>query len=263
MVQPLNQRTIKSAVKGARQYVQDEKIQISRRTITKFQYGDRWPDEYNSWVTSESRRNLYKDPEVFFRVMHSKPEWYAKKFIFKPVGAGLAPYITEAAIKAHKMIISQLREYVAAPNVSGSPNKSTGHYVSMIRLMINDDLINNVGQLNKINDNDQIKISNIAEYATRTEANAFHHAKVGGIFYYAASMLRKKYPMLAFRFSFVKPAGYAISIPTLAIGSSGVVAPKLQKPRGGTYNHRTGRRTSTYKAKYASDSTAANPKRVR
>ena len=84
MVQPLNIRTIKSAVEGSRQYVQDEKIQIARRTITRFQYADRWPDDYNSFVTSEKSGNLYKDPSKFFRVMHYKPQWYARKFIFRP-----------------------------------------------------------------------------------------------------------------------------------------------------------------------------------
>lgn len=258
---PLNQRTIAASVWGARQYVQDEKIQISRRTITKFQYQGRWADEYSSFVTSETKRNLYKDPDKFFRVMHSKPEWYAKKFIYRQPDRSVGKYIKAATLAANKLIYDQLRVYIAAPNVSGTPNISTGAYLTNMLISLNGAPIRSVAQLDSLDSDSVVDITNWSEYAGRAESVSFHYAKVGGIFYYAARMVRKKYPMLNFRFTFVRTATGAR--PRLVIGTKQTVNAKLQKPRDGTYDSTTGRRTSSYRAKYAGDSTAANPKPLR
>lgn len=255
MVQPLNIRTIKSAVSGARQYVQDEKIQISRRTITRAQYGERWPDEYNSWVTSETKRNLYKDHERFFRVMYSKPELYARKFIFRPIDDSHIKLIKSATIDAHRIIIQQLQKFIAAPNYSGSQNKSTGNYARRIKIMLSGRDLQSVSQLDGMSGNDTVTLLDTAEYATRSESNALYHAGVGGIFYFAAKTIRKRYPQLSIRFTFVnyqarvlgqaRPAGS--SFPALTIGTHSTVSPKLQKPRKETYNSKTGKRRWGYK----------------
>lgn len=257
MVQPLNQRTIHAAVNGARRYVQEEKVQIARRVITREQYRGRWPDKYFSYRRRETRNNLYKDPEVFFRVQAAKPEWYADKWIFRPLDEGAAKFIRQAAIEAHRLIIEQLQKYISAPNVSGTPNISTGHYASMIRIRKNNADLATLAQLDNLTGEDVVYLSGLAEYATRAESNAFHFARVGGIFYFAAQFLRRKYPMLNFRFSFVRsgnavlgaPRSPGSSHPVLAIGTTQTVTPKLQRPRKETYNHRTGRRRWYYENK--------------
>ena len=255
-----------SGVLGARQYVQNEKIQIAQRTITSFQYQERWPEKYNSFVASETKNNLYKESDKFFRVMRSKPEWYARKFIFRPLDAQAAKYIKDATILAHRIVIQQLQAYINAPNVSGTPNTTSGFYASMIRMAINDVPIQNVSELDNLNSNSVVSITDVAEYATRTESNALYFAGVGGVFYYAAQYVAKKFPMLSFRFSFVRAgnkilgrsAGPGSSFPVLLIGTRENVIFKLQKPRRETYNPRTGRRRGGYKPKYAPNATAAN-----
>ena len=259
-VQPLNQRNIAGTLERVRQFVQDEKIQISLRTITKFQYQDRWPDEYNSFVISERKNNLYKDPAKFFKSMHDNPKFYNRKFIFRPLNAEYAKYIRLATIDAHRLIIEQLQRYIAARNVSGTPNISTGHYATMIQLAVDGRPLSSVSQLNNLTSNSVVSIMNTAEYAARAESVAYYYAGIQGIFYYAAKMVGKRYPMLALRFSFVRTNRGGR--PRLLIGTSENVNYKLQKPRDGTYDSATGRRTSSYRAKFAPGSTAAKPIRT-
>lgn len=224
MVQPLNQRTIRAATKGATQYVQDEKIQISRRTITKFQYGNRWPDEYNSYVTSERRNNQYKDPNVFFRVMHKKPEWYARKFIFRPI-IDTGAVIREAVLYANKIIHQQSRLYGVI----------TGYYGSSFQIVVDGRLMQSLSQLDELDGNSVVSFRNVAAYGATVESNALNIARIGGVLYYAAQMIGKKYPQLGVRFVFtpsqyVRGADHKYQVPTLTIGSRDNVIDKLTRP---------------------------------
>ena len=253
---PLNIRTVKASFENMRQFVQDTKIEESRVRITKFQYGGRWPDEYNSWVTSETNGNLYKDPDRFFRVMHAKPDLFMRKFIFKPIGAGNGQAIRDAAIYAMRIFRMQTKRYIRAPNVSGSPNVSTGLYEKQLNLMLNGKLLQSTGQLDALDDNDIVALANVSEYATASERNALYHAKVGGILFFAAQKVKKKYPQLSVRFTFIRNSnpifagtgGYFSTAPVLQIGTHQSVSPKIQRPRKDTYNKRTGRRRFGYRA---------------
>ena len=199
--------------------------------------------------------------------MQSKPDLYARKFIFRPLDEGAARDIRAATVDAYNIILRQTQKFIAAPNVSGSPNTTTGHYVSSIRISLDNQLIKNVSDLDTLNGNSVVSITNVAEYATRTESNAFYFAAVGGIFYYAAKEVGKKYPQLSFRFSFVRQGNKIFgqsrapgsSFPVLLIGTRQSVIYKLEKPRRETYNPKTGRRRSGYKARYAPNATGANP----
>jgi len=235
MIQPLNQRTVKTAVKGATQYVQDEKIQISRRTITRFQYGDRWPDDYNSFVTSETRNNQYKDPEKFFVTMHRHPEWYARKFIFRPL-FDTGKVIKEATLYANRIIQKQSQAYGVL----------TGFYGSSFDILVNRVKMTSLSQLDELNGDSVVTFLNTAPYASTVESNALNIAKIGGVLFYAAQLVRKKYPQLGVRFVFaqaqyVQGANHIYQVPTLSIGSRANVIDKLSRP-GRNHRRRNRRR---------------------
>ena len=224
MIQPLNIRTVKTAVKGATRYVQDEKIQISRRTITRFQYGDRWPDDYNSFVTSETRNNQYKDPDKFFVTMHRHPEWYARKFIFRPLYDS-GKVIKEATLYANRIIHQQSQAYGVL----------TGFYGSSFDILVNRVKMTSLAQLDELNGDSVVTFLNTAPYASTVESNALNIARIGGVLFYAAQLVRKKYPQLGVRFVFaqaqyVQGANHIYQVPTLSIGSRANVIDKLSRP---------------------------------
>jgi hypothetical protein len=217
---------------GARQYVQDEKIQIARRTITKMQYLEKWPDEYSSYITRETRNNRYKDPERFFRVMHYKPEWYARRFIFRPI-VDVAGQLKEAARFAMKTAVLQ----------AGMFRVVKGLYLSSFKMTVNGDLVDE-NNLNNLTEDSVIQIYNTAPYAAKLESIAFYRAKMRGVLYFAAMKLKKKYPYLGISFSYKNPgdiygsysttlksgktAYYAV--PVLTIGSRKNVIDTFKKP---------------------------------
>ena len=224
MIQPLNQRTVKTAVKGATRYVQDEKIQISRRTITRFQYGDRWPDDYNSFVTSETRNNQYKDPDKFFVTMHRHPEWYARKFIFRQLYDS-GDVIKEAVLYANKIIHQQSQAYGVI----------TGFYGSSFDILVNRVKLTSISQLDDLNNDSVVTFLNTAPYASTVESNALNIARIGGVLYYAAQMVLRKYKELGVRFVFaeaqyVQGANHHYQVPTLSIGSRANIVDKISKP---------------------------------
>jgi hypothetical protein len=239
-----------------RQWVQDTKIEESRVRITKFQYGEKWPDEYNSWVMSETPRNLYKDPDKFFASMHRNADRFWKsKFIFKPLGGNDGAAIKEATEVALRTIRRQFQKYFQAPNVSGSPNIKTGRYMRQLNLLLNKKLVTSVRQLDGLTNQDVVAITNIAEYATATERNALYHAKVGGILFFAAKKIKILYPQLSIRFTYIQSSNpmfasigsYFSTAPVIQIGTHDTVSPKIQRPRQDTYNAKSGRRRFGYK----------------
>lgn len=221
---PLNIRTVSSAVTNIAQYVQDKKIALSRSTIRKARMSGKWPDEHLSYVSAESGRNEFKDPERFYRVMAGKPQWYARKFIFRPK-VDTSHRIREATIAAHRIAIKQSRQY----------GYQTGHYASSFTVMLNRTPLANLAQLDGLTADDTTQIVNIAAYAGTVEKNALYFSKIGGVLYYAARRIQKLYPELAVRFVYSRantiPGTYSkYDVPTLAIGVRGKVQPKLTRP---------------------------------
>jgi hypothetical protein len=225
-IQPMNIRNIKAAVTGAAQYIQDEKIQISRRTITRFQYAGEWPDDYLSYVTRESKATEYTDPEKFFRVMHSKPQWYKRKFIFIPL-VDASDQIKEATIMAFQLAIQQAGNFRTVSGLYGSS------------FVINRDgaALTDVSQLDSLDARSRIQILNKAPYAGALEANAVNVAKFGGILYYAAKKVQKAFPRLGVSFSYFTPstvrgAVHKYNVPVIEIGNKGIVRSKIKRPVG-------------------------------
>lgn len=234
----MNIRTIKSAVKGARQYVQDEKIRISRTTIATQQYADRWPDEYLSYVTSERRNNQYKDPAKFFRVMHSKPELYAKRFIFRPI-IDTSGVIRKAAIEALAIAVRQANMF----------NVISGRYVSSFKMYIDGSLAT-IGDLDSLNSDSIVQIYNTAPYASTLEANSLlYRASIGGVLYFAANKIRSAYPQLGVRFVYTQArylpgVNHYYAVPVLTIGSRANVIDKISAPGKNARRRRRIRRST-------------------
>jgi hypothetical protein len=245
-IPPLNQRTIKGAIGGAIQYIQDEKIVISRTTLTKLQYAGRWPAEYLSYHTSENRQNLYRSPDKFFRVMHASPKKYKKKFIFRPIADEVTD-VKRATLDAMDIIEKKTREYIAATNTpkhpggKPRPSESTGLYASQFKVRIDGKLIRSFAELDEIDADSVVSIYNSLPYAARSEAIAVEYAKTMGIIYFAAKTISKSslYPNIGVRFRFRKPAevpdvisfdGRVYNVPTLEIGSRRSVSPELSRP---------------------------------
>ncbi len=231
-IQPLNIRTVHSAVEGAKQYVQDEKIQIARRTITQFQYLNRWPDEYYSYVGSERRSNRYKDPEKFFRVMQYKPDFYSRRFIFRPI-VDVSGQLRDAAKYANQITLQQAAMF----------NVVKGLYLSSFKMTVNGTLADE-NKLKNLTEESVIQIYNTAPYAAKLETIAFYRAAMGGVLYFAANKVKEAYPFLGVSFSFKNPGDVSGSyvlprkdgtpayyaIPILTIGSRKTVIDTMKKP---------------------------------
>lgn len=233
----LNIRTIQSAVTGIAQHIQDSKITLSRDTIRKMRSAGRWPDEHLSYVASETARNEFKDPARFYRVMSGRPQWYARRFIFRPK-VDSSHRIREATIAAHRIVIKQARQY----------GYQTGHYASSFTVMLNRVPLANLSQLDSLTADDTTQIVNIAAYAAAVEKNALYFSRIGGVLYYAAKRIQKLYPELAVRYVYNKaesiPGTYSkYDVPTLTIGVPGKVRPKLTRP-GLKHRRRDRRRRS-------------------
>jgi hypothetical protein len=240
MVQPLNIRTIKSATKGAAQYVQDEKISLSRDNIYRFYAQGRWPQEYTSYVGRISQQTRYDDPNRFFRVMHGRPDLYAKDFYFQPI-RDTSEQLAEATRLAHSIVDQKAAEYVRQPD-----SVVTGHYQSRFAFRLDGELIKSYDQFDNADSDSKVYIYNTAIYAGTIEKNALYYTKIGGVLFYAANLLRKAYPDLGISFTYWKaervPGTYTniYDVPMLVIGSKKVVTPEMRRPGR---NHRsTGRR---------------------
>lgn len=236
--QPLNIVTVKAATKGAQQYVQDEKIRISRVTITKFQYGDRWPDEdYLSYVGTLSKKNEYKDPERFFWYMHKSPQLYARRFTFLPESDVDERFMREAILYAWNIIYQKSLYF-----------RVTGRYEDAFRFIARKGATTTkTTQISKLPDappGTSYEIINTIAYASRLETLALYGFQQQGIMWYAAKKTQKKYPTLTVSFDFARPENYGVShlpndymIPRIRIGRRQDVSPKMKRP-GNRYNRR-------------------------
>lgn len=246
-IKPLNVRQQSGAVENIQTWIQEQKVEISRVNLTKLQYRGRWPDEYDAFHTSLQKRNRYKDPAKFFRVMPKQPKLYAKKFIYTNTDDNIGIVMARAISDALSEALRQSRRYVMAPNVSGSANRRTGFYDANFKIGIGrGNVIASATQLQNLQKTDTVFLANVAEYAGSSEVNALFYANVGGILYYAAQRIKKKYKNLAVSFKY-EPAGsiqgaYANKqIPVLRIAAKGVIDATIKTP-GKNYRRRERRR---------------------
>lgn len=237
-VQPLNIRTARGAVAGMAQWVQDEKIRISRTTIAKQQYAERWPEDYHSYIKSVKTSNLYKDPDKFFRVMHKSPKLYANRFIFLPI-VDATISLKEAVLMANSIIHRQAQLY----------GRQTGFYRSSFRIALDGVQLRNVAELESLNRDSTVMITNIAAYAGKVEANAVYFDKIGGVLYHAAQKIKRAFPDLGVIFAYTDAqevsnlgAYSKYNAPYILIGSRDVVANSITKP--GKNHRRSARRAA-------------------
>jgi hypothetical protein len=238
-IRNLTPGTIKLAVKGSVQFIQDEKIRISQNTIRKAQGLEQWPDEYLSFVGTVKKANSFKDPAKFFRVMHFKPNLWNKNFTFLPAIDDNKD-LAAATRLADSVIKQQTRAYLNPPRTI-----STGHYESRFKYLLNGADIKSYGQFDDAPGGSVVNIYNTALYAGALEKNALYYSRVGGILFFAAKRVKKAYPRLGVRFVYWRAvntpgANHNYDVPVLTIGSRANVTDEIKRPGR---NHRsTGRR---------------------
>ena len=216
-------REFRGALEGAIQFVQDEKIRISRETIKTLQSQGRWPEEYNSYVISERRKNRYKDPDTFFRQMHKNPQFYNRRFIFRPV-VDVSLKLKEATAYASAIVARQANLFT----------KRTGLYLSSFKITVDGSLATDES-LNTLTDDSVVEIFSNAPYAGYLEAHSFYNPKAGGVLYYAASRVKEKYRDIGVSFSYRRSAEVDLAydkymVPVIRMGSRRNVIDTMKKP---------------------------------
>jgi hypothetical protein len=238
-INPLNIKTIQSAIKGSVKFIQDEKVRISREQIFKFYTQGRWPAEYLSYVGRVSQQTKFKDPNRFFKVMKDKPELYAKDFIFQPV-RDISGQLAEATRLVNSIVDKQARLYVSQPD-----SVVTGHYQSRFMFRLDGSLIRNYSQFDNADGDSQVQIYNTALYAGTIEKNALYYTKIGGVLFHAAKVIQKAYPDLGVEFSYwdadrVPGTTSYYQIPMLRLGGKNTVTDSIKRP--GKNHRKTGRK---------------------
>jgi hypothetical protein len=238
-VNPLNLKTVKLATLGAKQYVQSEKIRVSKNGIFQFYTQSRWPSEYLSYVGRVSNQTKFKDPNRFFKAMEDRPDLYAKDFIFQPV-RDISGQLAEATRLVNSIVDKQARLYVNQPD-----SVVTGHYQSRFAFRLDGELIRNYSQFDNADNDSRVYIYNTALYAGTIEKNAVYYTKIGGVLYHAANVIRKAYPDLGVSFRYWKAARVPgttsnYDVPMITLGSKTGVTDDIKRP--GTNHRRTGRR---------------------
>ena len=221
---PLTIDTVQDSVLGATQFVQDKKIEISKKTIAGLQIAGRWPGDYDSYVTKENPQNRYKDPTTFFRIMHYKPKLFGRKFLFR-AEQDLSRNIRLATYWAYELILRKASQY----------GTKTGFYGSSFVIAKDGVPIIDRSQLNDISPQSRITIFNTAPYAGVVEKNALEFARIGGVIYYAAQQLKRRHPELGISFGFprserVSGAYSKYNVPVLTIGQKSAVNGRIKRP---------------------------------
>jgi hypothetical protein len=101
---------VRATASRTAQFVQDKKIELSRKAITQQQYAGRFPDEYVSYSGTVGR-NPFRDPGTFFRVMHARPKNYRQRFTFLPAANAAYRELLEAAELAYRTVVQQAYRY--------------------------------------------------------------------------------------------------------------------------------------------------------
>lgn len=179
---PLSAKNVIETSVNLTRFVQNAKIDLSRTAITKFQYGNRWPDEYLSFVGRGNNTQSGTDnPEAFFGRMSRRPDLYKLPFRFLPIIPLNYELIREAALFARSIVEQQAK-----------PFRDTGAYQAAMRYVGFDDPQGTF-----------YEIYNPIIYGGALEAIATHYGRRQGILYYAAQRTKRKYPDVAVNFGYV------------------------------------------------------------
>lgn len=230
--------------------VQDMKLYAGDQSIDYLQNKDLMPDksEIVSFHTSTSRNNAYPDYFKFRRVMRASPKLFSKRFIY--VGTHPSKSHNEAVAAASRMAWQLVRERTAMYPKSTAPDSKhtpTLNLYNSIRSFVNGSMVTNtrssIRDAIMESEGDAIyEISNIAPYASTSEARSYYH-RVGGIIWYAANRVQRKFPQLGVFYGFA-PAGGALknasyghkyNLPVLRIGTKEQASGPWSKPG---QNHR-------------------------
>lgn len=220
------------AINNIKLHVQSEKVDASRQTIRKLQLQERFSEEYQSYHSSLSAANEYKDHDKFFRVMKSSPRLWNRKFFF--IGER-EDRVAEASLFAMRIVKEKSNQY----------GVKTGFYKRSFRTYINEVPFTSEARLQFLEADSVFMMLNTAAYASTAEVNALFYARIQGIIYYAAKRTLRNFPELGVNFGFQDAAiglNHRYAIPTLIIGPKELVKTGIVRPGSGRKKRRSIRR---------------------
>ena len=236
------EKQITATLGSIRQDVQNLKIDESKLELYKAIAQGKFTDEFDSYVGSITAQNRYDDADKFFRVMNKSPQRWRQPFTFYPTGFFNRELLFQAVSEAVRIINYQTSRFIGATR-SGFP--STGNYRrSLVITKVEGetrDFLTSPDQILNEGGASIIQIYNSDEGASSIEKNAVYYAQIGGIFFFAANLLREKYPELGIRFTYYRGANigpsHLMMVPVLTIGDQRLVRDKIRKP-GRNYRRR-------------------------
>lgn len=235
-VKPLNISTIRATATNAAAAIQRRKIEVARTVIAKQQYAGRWPEEYVSY-SGPVGRNPFKNPVTFFGVMAHRSKDYAKRFTFLPISESAMLQLAEAAQYLYDIMTSQSWKYGID---TGLYSRS---FLMYVRSASGRRQVTSFGDLDQLSEEAVFEATNAVSYASTIESNALNIAKIGGVLYFAAKQVQKRFPELGVNFGYRKAEeygfGHKYDTPVVTIGSRKVVRDRLVRP-GRRHRERAG-----------------------
>lgn len=235
MAQMLDRNALKRINNDIRGHIQREKVFASKGAISKLQNKDKFPPNKDivSYVTSLNPKNRYNSVTRFWAQMSISPKYWDKKFIH--INAGQTAdnkQISEAARMAVNLVYTQTLKY---------PRYDSRYYVPTYRLSSNlQSYVNGSITQNAVRSIEQsdgpavFQITNLADYASSAEAHAMFYYKMGGIIFWAAQKVQRKYPGLGVLFNYSRPeefgASHKYDLPVLTIGPKDLVGTRWSRP---------------------------------
>ena len=226
--------------------IQLGKVKASRAELYNLQLQGRFPNDpyIVSYVATVNAKNRYPRLKRFYAKMLESPRRWRSQFIHMRTDTGTGnTVVAEAALMAYNLVYQQTMrnypgKYTTTRNRRYGP--SNPGLTSYIHSFVNGKEVRTAtsayGALLKSTGEAQFEITNTAAYASTQEAFAYMAAKIGGIIYYAAKQVQKRYPQLAVLFYYADSADFGVTshkmvLPVLTISSEQRVLGRLRGTR--------------------------------
>ena len=243
MRQTLDPLAIKKLSNNIRLQIQRGKVSASKSTISRLQAKNQFApnEDIISYVSSLSAANRYLDINRFYTWMERSPKKFNSKFFYRSTSDVSNERIMEAAMMAIEIAERNTRSYPI--------HTTTGHLFNSIRTFVNGpEALTPLTAIKNSEGSAVFEMANIAEYGSTAEARALYITKQGGLLFYAADRVQKKFPDLGIMFRYAKAEDFGLphkyNVPVLTIGSTDDVSGPWVRPGN---NHR--RRQKEYNRK--------------
>lgn len=216
---------INNIAKSLQIQLQEEKLKYSTDAIKWMRSEGHFPEEDEgiiSFHTSTHRDKRYDDISRFYSYMAKSPKLWNKRFIF----------VAKTNERENIMAASEMAIEIAALRVP----VDKGNLLASLRYYVDGYLESDpVRKMEQTEGNPIFAMRLSAEYASSVEARSYFgigkaEAYKGGILYYAAQRVARKFPSLAVIFNYEKGLGHQYDIPVIHIGSKDDVQGRFSKP---------------------------------